>query len=122
VQSYIGRAQEERDMQNMRIVQKKRWADLSPLQKTCVIIGGTLQIGLLVAGLWDVAHRSADEVRGDRRMWVGLMFINWLGPLAYFAYGRKKSPLRFWACGAEQRGGEPTRTEEAAGFAGSSVV
>jgi hypothetical protein len=72
---------------------KKRWGDLSGLQKTGIIIGGTLQIGLLVAGLWDVAHRKPEELRGNRRFWIGFMFVDWIGPLTYFAYGRKNSPL-----------------------------
>ncbi len=69
---------------------RKSWADLSPVSKVAVVILGTVQVGLLVAALWDIAHRSADEVRGDRRMWAGLAFINWIGPLAYFTVGRKQ--------------------------------
>jgi hypothetical protein len=68
---------------------KRRWADLSSSQKVALIAAATLQVGLLVAALWDLAHRSADEVRGDRRMWAGLVFINWIGPLTYFTIGRK---------------------------------
>jgi Phospholipase_D-nuclease N-terminal len=68
---------------------KRRWADFSSSQKVALIVAATLQVGLLVAALWDLAHRSADQVRGDRRMWAGLVFINWIGPLAYFTVGRK---------------------------------
>lgn len=89
-------------------MQKKSWADLSMLQKIGIIIGGTLQVGLLVVGLWDLAHRPAAEIRGDRRFWAGFMFVNWIGPLAYFAYGRKESPLRMCCC----RGEEPAIVEE----------
>lgn len=68
---------------------KKRWDDLSDCQKVGIAILATIQVGLLAVALWDLAHRSADEVRGDRRMWAGLVFINWIGPLAYFTIGRK---------------------------------
>ncbi len=71
---------------------KKRWADLSTGQRIAVIILGTIQMGLLVAALWDLAHRTPEEIRGDRRMWAGLVFINWFGPLAYFTIGRKECP------------------------------
>lgn len=74
---------------------KKSWSDLSDGQKVGVIIGAALQFGLLVAALWDLAHRSADEVRGDRRIWAGVVFINWIGPLAYFTIGRRESLLSF---------------------------
>lgn len=87
---------------------KKRWADMSAAQKVGVMIGAAIQLGLLTAGLWDLAHRRPEEVRGDRRFWAGFMFVNWIGPLAYFTLGRKNSPLRRWVCG----GKEPAATEE----------
>ena len=70
---------------------KKSWSDLSSGEQAAFIVLGAVQIGLLAAALWDLAHRSADEVRGDRRMWAGLVFINWIGPLAYFTVGRKRT-------------------------------
>ena len=73
---------------------KKSWADLSIGQRIAVIILGAIQMGLLVAALWDLAHRSPEEIRGDRRMWAGIVFINWFGPLAYFTIGRRECPLR----------------------------
>ncbi len=68
---------------------KVRWADMSWSRKAGVAVLAATQIGLLVSALWDLAHRSADEIRGDRRVWAGLVFINWIGPLAYFMVGRK---------------------------------
>jgi hypothetical protein len=100
-------------------MQKKSWADLSALQKIGIIVMGTIQVGLLVAGLWDVAHRKPDEVRGDRRFWAGFMFVNWIGPITYFAYGRKDSPLRRCCCGCKPE--EPAVTEEAAELGGPSI-
>jgi bacteriorhodopsin len=78
--------------------QKRSWADMSAAEKTGLVILGTLQVGLLALTLWDIAHRTDDEVRGDRRMWAGLAFINWLGPLAYFTIGRKQTltTLKSW--------------------------
>jgi hypothetical protein len=100
-------------------MQKKRWADFSAFQKTAIIVGGAMEIGLLAIGLWDLAHRKAEEVRGDRRLWAGLMFVNWVGPIAYFAYGRKDSPLRRCCCGCKAE--EPAVTEEATEFGGPSI-
>jgi hypothetical protein len=60
---------------------------------------------VLVAGLWDVAHRKPEELRGDRRFWIGFMFVNWIGPLAYFGYGRKDSPLPCLRHSAEEPAG-----------------
>jgi hypothetical protein len=79
-------------------VATKRWTDLSAGQKVTVVVLGAGQLALLVAALWDLVHRSADEIRGDKRMWAALVFINWIGPLAYFAIGRKDG-LRRLGCG-----------------------
>jgi hypothetical protein len=80
-------------------VSNRNWRDLSTGQRVAVIILGTIQMGLLVAALWDLAHRDPEEIRGDRRMWAGIVFINWLGPLAYFTIGRRRSP--FWGSCSE---------------------
>jgi len=72
-------------------VAKKRWAELSGSQKFGVLALATLQLSLLVAALWDLARRDASEIRGDKRMWAVLVFINWIGPLAYFTVGRRMS-------------------------------
>jgi hypothetical protein len=69
---------------------KKRWADLSGSERTGLLVLSGVQFGLLATALWDLAHRSADEVRGDRRIWAGVVFINWIGPLAYFLIGRRQ--------------------------------
>ena len=90
---------------------KKHWADLSDGQKAGLIVLATLQIGLLAAALWDLAHRSADEVRGDRRLWAGLVFINRIGPLAYFTIGRKGGAWRLPCC-ASRSGEELVPSEE----------
>lgn len=84
---------------------KKRWSDLSDNQKALVIIGGALQFGLLAAALWDLAHRTDEEVRGGRRLWSGLVFINWFGPLAYFFVGRKNGWLASCFRAAEEPAG-----------------
>ena len=73
---------------------ERSWTDLSAGQQVAIVVLGAVQIGLLAAALWDLAHRAADEVRGDRRMWAGLVFINWFGPLAYFTVGRKDGLFR----------------------------
>lgn len=67
-----------------------KWEEMSPAQRTGIIIPGMIQIALLVAALWDLRHRPAEEVRGDKRLWVGLSFINFVGPISYFIFGRKR--------------------------------
>lgn len=88
--------------------QKRSWSDMSPGKKAALIVLGALQVGLLALTQWDIAHRADDEVRGDRRMWKGLAFVNWLGPLAYFTIGRRQTltTLKSWCGGSCCSGGQ----------------
>ena len=69
---------------------KRRLRDLTAPQRA--LLGGlvALQLGLLAAALIDLRRRPARKVRGDKRLWVAASFVNYLGPLAYFTYGRKR--------------------------------
>jgi hypothetical protein len=69
---------------------KKRWSDLSPGQKRATAVAGILELGLKVAALADLRRRPADEIRGPKALWVALMLVNFVGPVAYFAVGRKR--------------------------------
>jgi len=68
---------------------KKKWADFTPIQKVFAFITGFIQIGLLVSALWDIYHRPSDEFRGGKWLWTGVVFINFVGPISYFLFGRK---------------------------------
>ena len=49
-----------------------------------------MQIALLVAALVDLRRRPADELHGTKAMWTAVSFLNFVGPIAYFAFGRKR--------------------------------
>lgn len=69
----------------------QRWEDLSPTQQRSVITLGIVQLALLIAALFDLSRRDAAELRGRKGLWYMLVFVNYIGPLAYFLYGRKRS-------------------------------
>lgn len=71
--------------------QKKQWRDLTARQKTLTAVSTLVQISLLATALWDLRRRSQDELNGSKKMWMGLVFINFIGPMAYFLVGRKRS-------------------------------
>ena len=68
---------------------QKKWSDLSRGQQVSTVLGSIVQIGLLAAALWDIHHRSADQVKGSKAAWTAASFINFAGPIAYFLFGRK---------------------------------
>jgi hypothetical protein len=55
-----------------------------------VVATGTVQVGLLVAALTDLWRRPSDQVRGSRAFWTAVSLVNFVGPLAYFAFGRRR--------------------------------
>ena len=72
------------------MTQPKKWRELTTGQRIAGTLGAVLQITLLAAALWDLRHRPADEINGDRRLWTAVAFVNFVGPIAYFLFGRKR--------------------------------
>jgi hypothetical protein len=68
----------------------KRWSDLSARQQRLIVGAAAAELSLKAAALVDLRRRPADQVRGPKPMWVALMFVNLIGPVSYFAFGRRK--------------------------------
>ena len=68
----------------------KRWQDLSGGQRRLIVAGAIVQLSLLASALIDIWRRPREEIRGPKRLWVGVSFINFIGPLSYFVFGRRK--------------------------------
>ena len=66
------------------MTQPKKWSELTTGQRMAGTFGAVLQVTLLAAALWDLWHRPADEIKGDRRVWTAVSFVNFVGPIAYF--------------------------------------
>ena len=71
-------------------MQKKSWSQLTTAQKAGIIAGIVVQVALLVAALADIRRRPAEQINGSKRMWAALSFVNYVGPIAYFVFGRKR--------------------------------
>jgi Phospholipase_D-nuclease N-terminal len=69
---------------------RKRWSELSRRERSTIGAAIALQLSLLTAAQIDLLRRPAKEVRGDKRLWRVVSFLNFAGPLAYFAFGRKR--------------------------------
>ena len=68
---------------------KKRWSDLTPGQKRAVCVAGALEAAATVAAWRDLAKRPAEDVRGPKAVWRLASVVQPVGPLAYFAVGRR---------------------------------
>jgi hypothetical protein len=69
---------------------KKQWSDLSAEQRAAIVGAGAIQLALHGAALIDLRRRPGDQVNGRKALWVAVSFVNFIGPLAYFAFGRRR--------------------------------
>lgn len=70
-------------------MQRKKWSDLTEAQQNAIKIAAVVQVKLLTMAVWDIWHRPAEKVTGDRRLWTLTSFVSFAGPIAYFVFGRK---------------------------------
>ena len=68
----------------------KKWSDLTPAQQMGVGLLGALEVGLFVSAQVDLTRRKPHQVNGPKTLWRVLSFVNFIGPLAYFAVGRRR--------------------------------
>lgn len=45
---------------------------------------------MLSAALVDIWRRPEEKIRGSKRLWALVAFVNFVGPIAYFSFGRKR--------------------------------
>ena len=69
----------------------KKWRDLQPRQRQAIIVSGTVQATLALGAWYDLSHRPRELVNGPKAVWALVIAINFVGPLAYFARGRRDS-------------------------------
>lgn len=69
----------------------RKWSDLTTGQQRAVYVAGVAEAVLTVAALRDLSRRPADSTRGPRTLWVLASFVQPVGPLAYFATGRRST-------------------------------
>ena len=52
-----------------------------------IVLLGIVQLAFAFLAAWDLANRPAEQVRGPKPAWIPALFINWIGPGAYFLFG-----------------------------------
>jgi hypothetical protein len=71
------------------VVAKKQWSDLTRRQKQAVLAAGAIETVLTAAALRDVARRPPTQIRGPKLAWALALFVQPVGPIAYFALARR---------------------------------
>ena len=69
-----------------------RWSELSTAQRAAVIAAACVQVGLAASAWTDLARRPARAGQGSQGVVAAAIAVNFVGPLAYFRWGRTRSP------------------------------
>lgn len=69
---------------------KLKWSEMSPRRRKLIIVAGAAEACLKVVMLIDIKRRSASQIRGPKWLWRPVAFVNLLGPVSYFAFGRRR--------------------------------
>ena len=70
-------------------IDEKKWSQMSNGQRSIIVIGSVVELGLQGVALVDLYRRDPSEVRGKKSWWFALSFVNFLGPIAYLVGGRR---------------------------------
>jgi hypothetical protein len=68
---------------------RRTWSDLTPKQQTAVLVLGSVQLSLAATAWADLARRPRETVNGSKIRWALIIAINFVGPIAYFRWGRR---------------------------------
>jgi hypothetical protein len=71
-------------------VGNKTWSELSTRSRRLIVVAGAVEVALLAATLIDIRRRPAEQINGSKRMWTALAFVDIVGPVAYFAFARRR--------------------------------
>ncbi len=78
------------DWKEHTMLANKKWRDMSTAQKTRIVVQPMAHLRLLAAVLLDIRRRAPDRIRGSKRLWTVAAFVQPIGPIGYFLFGRKR--------------------------------
>ena len=69
----------------------RNWSVLTAKEKAPFVLRGIVQFALLAAAIADIHRRPKEEINGSKWLWSAVTCVNFMGigPIAYFAFGRK---------------------------------
>jgi len=66
-----------------------KFSDRSLLSRMAIVLLGAVQVSLLIAAQVDIQRRPAEQINGPKTRWRLVCFVNIVGPLSYFRWGRR---------------------------------
>ena len=71
-------------------MKKPQWKDMTPGQQTATLVAGSVQLSLAATAWTDLARTPAERVNGPKGVWAAVIGVNFIGPIAYFIWGRRR--------------------------------
>lgn len=68
----------------------RQWPELNAGQRAGVLALAVAQLGLAISAWRDLARTPASRVRGRKGVWAAVIAVNWIGPLSWFRWGRRR--------------------------------
>jgi hypothetical protein len=68
---------------------RRQWRDLTQWQQAAVLTLASVQLSLAATAWVDLATRPGAAVNGRKPVWAAVIAVNFVGPLAYFRWGRR---------------------------------
>lgn len=72
------------------MAKKKTWKEMPPAARVGTVLVGIAQMALMVAAQRDISKRPAELINGPKAAWRMVALLNFVGPLGYFIFGRKR--------------------------------
>ena len=69
---------------------RKTWSDLSEGQRNAIKVMAAAELAMKIAMLVDIGRRPASQIRGPKSAWRLAAAVNLIGPVSYFAFGRRR--------------------------------
>ncbi|WP_066518631.1 PLDc N-terminal domain-containing protein [Curtobacterium ammoniigenes] len=69
---------------------KQKFSDLDGSAQAGITLLGIGQVALAVAAFIGLARTPKRRVRGPKAVWIPVILVNWIGPIAFFLVGRKR--------------------------------
>jgi Phospholipase_D-nuclease N-terminal len=69
----------------------QQWSDLSTRRKTTMLVAAAVHLALAATAWTDLARRPAEQVNGPKAVWGFVIAVNFIGPISYFLFGRKRA-------------------------------
>ncbi|GAA3465314.1 PLDc N-terminal domain-containing protein [Saccharothrix longispora] len=66
-----------------------KWSGLPRGRRRAIAALAAVQVGLAAAAWTDLARRPASAVNGPKGRWALIIGINFIGPAAWFRWGRR---------------------------------